>query len=74
MRVRYANLASLISIDTIGVSWIGGREATGTQTDVNVPRKLFFPVTTFATSVPTLPARTSAPKCFLKFNLMVSAN
>jgi hypothetical protein len=25
---RYANLASLISIDTIGISWIGGREAT----------------------------------------------
>jgi hypothetical protein len=51
VRVRYANLASLISIDTIGVSWIGGRETAGTQTDVNVPRKLFFPVTTFATSV-----------------------
>jgi hypothetical protein len=46
--VRYSNLASLISIDTIGVSWIGGRGATETQTDVNVPREFFFPVTAFA--------------------------
>jgi hypothetical protein len=38
-------------VDTIGISRIGGREATRTQSDVNVPRELFVPVTTSATSV-----------------------